>query len=55
MRISGIEQQFENAGVIFGSWSIPDEVVARLTQLGIYAMQMGEDTMELVNAAELEG
>jgi len=26
-----------------------------LTGLGIYAMQMGDETMELVNAAELEG
>ncbi|MCY2987991.1 MAG: hypothetical protein NTY19_09035, partial [Planctomycetota bacterium] len=31
---------------IFGSWAIPDRVVERLTQHGIYAMRMGEDTME---------
>jgi hypothetical protein len=40
---------------IFGSWSIPDSVVYRLTTLGIYAMRMGEDTMELANADTLEG
>jgi len=39
---------------VFGSWSIPEQVIVRLTGLGIYAMQMGEETMELVNAAELE-
>ncbi len=40
--------------LVFGSWSIPDGVVAGLTARGIYAMQMGDETMELVNAAELE-
>ena len=40
---------------VLGSWAIPDAVVARLTQHRIYAMQMGEDTMELVNAPALEG
>lgn len=40
---------------IFGSWSISDAVVARLTCHGLYAMRMGEDTMELANAKELEG
>jgi len=40
---------------ILGSWSIPDPVIERLTALGIYAMRMGEDTMELANAAALEG
>jgi hypothetical protein len=39
---------------VLGSWAIPQPVVERLTTLGIYAMAMGEDTMELVNAAELE-
>ena len=39
---------------IFGSWAIPDRVVERLTQHGIYAMRMGEDTMELANAVILE-
>jgi hypothetical protein len=39
---------------VFGSWSIPEQVIVRLTGLGIYAMQMGEETMELVNATELE-
>ena len=38
---------------VFGSWSIPAPVITRLTELGIYALQMGEDTMELVNAKEL--
>ena len=39
---------------IFGSWAIPDRVVERLTQHRIYAMRMGEDTMELANAVILE-
>ena len=40
--------------LVFGSWSIPAQVVRRLTALGIHAMQMGDETMELVNATELE-
>ena len=39
---------------VFGSWAIPDPVIERLTGLGIYALRMGEDTMELANAAALE-
>jgi len=39
---------------ILASWAIAAPVVERLTSLGIYAMQMGEDTMELTNAAALE-
>ena len=39
---------------ILASWAIAEPVVERLTALGIYAMQMGEDTMELTNAAALE-
>jgi hypothetical protein len=39
---------------VFGSWSIPDPLVAELTRHRIYAMRVGEDTMELANAAELE-
>lgn len=39
---------------ILGSWSIPEPVVQQLTQAGIYALQMGEETMELSNAAALE-
>ena len=39
---------------ILGSWSIADEVVERLTALGVYALRMGEDTMELANAAALD-
>lgn len=39
---------------IFGSWAIPDAIVERLTSHGLYAMRMGEDTMELANAAALE-
>ena len=39
---------------IFGSWAIPDHVVERLTAHRIYALRMGEDTMELVNALALE-
>ena len=40
---------------VFGSWAIADLIVTRLTVHGIYAMRMGEDTMELANAAALEG
>jgi len=29
-------------------------VIERLTQQGIYALRMGEDTMELANAARVE-
>lgn len=39
---------------IFGSWAIPDPIVERLTSHGLYAIRMGEDTMELANAAALE-
>jgi hypothetical protein len=39
---------------VFGSWAIPDRIVECLTHHGIYAMRMGEDTMELANAAFLE-
>ncbi|HEY9175917.1 MAG TPA: hypothetical protein VI136_26855 [Verrucomicrobiae bacterium] len=38
---------------VFGSWAIPDPVIERLTERGIYALRMGEDTMELANAAAL--
>ncbi len=40
---------------VFGSWAIADPVVQRLTAHRIYAMRMGEDTMELANAAVLDG
>lgn len=40
---------------VFGSWAMADSIVDHLTKLGIYAMRMGEDTMELVNATALEG
>ncbi len=39
---------------VIGCWSIPPQVEKRLTELGIYAMQMGSDTMEFTNAAELD-
>ena len=39
---------------VFGSWAIPDALVEALTARGIYAMRMGEDTMELANAGALE-
>ncbi len=39
---------------VFGSWSVPPQVERRLTEQGIYCLQMGEDTMELTNAAALE-
>jgi len=40
---------------VFGSWAIPENLVAALTARGIYAMRMGDDTMELANAEALEG
>jgi len=40
--------------LVFGSWAIADSIVDHLTSLGIYAMRMGEDTMELANAPALE-
>ncbi len=39
---------------IFGTWSIHPSALKRFTQLGIYAMQMGEDTMELINTETLD-
>ncbi len=39
---------------VLGSWAMPDPVVEQLTARRIYAMRMGEDTMELANAAALE-
>ncbi len=39
---------------LVGCWSISPQVETRLTQLGIYAMQMGEETMELTNAKALD-
>jgi hypothetical protein len=39
---------------VLGSWAIADNVVERLTALGIYAMRMGQDTMELANANILD-
>jgi len=39
---------------VFGSWAIAEPVIGRLTQQGIYALRMGEDTMELANAAQLD-
>jgi hypothetical protein len=39
---------------VFGSWSIHPTVKDRLTALGIYGMEMGEDTMQLTNAKALD-
>ena len=39
---------------VLGSWAIGDSVVERLTAHRIYAMRMGEDTMELANVTALE-
>lgn len=39
---------------VFGSWGMSDRVVERLTTHRIYAMCMGAETMELVNASQLE-
>jgi len=41
--------------LVFGSWAISDSLVDRMTGHGIYAMRMGEETMELVNASQIEG
>ncbi|MBE7499506.1 MAG: hypothetical protein HS113_04205 [Verrucomicrobiales bacterium] len=48
------EYQGRRLIAVLGSWAMPGPVVERLTELGVYAMRMGEDTMELVNAAALE-
>lgn len=34
---------------VLGCWSIPTAVINRLSELGIYAMCMGDETMEIVN------
>jgi hypothetical protein len=39
---------------VCGSWAIPENLVEALTARGIYAMRMGEETMELANAGALE-
>ena len=39
---------------VFGSWAIPEPLVDALTARGIYALRMGEETMELANAGALE-
>ena len=39
---------------VFGSWAISAPLVECLTSHRIYAMQMGEETMELVNVPEIE-
>ena len=39
---------------IFGSWSIHPSVKKRLTELQIYSMEMGDDTMDLTNADVLD-
>ena len=39
---------------VFGSWAITDSIVDRLTVHGIYAMRVGEDTMELANTTALD-
>jgi hypothetical protein len=39
---------------MFASMSIPENVVAQLTQLGIYALAMGDDNMDLLNFAALQ-
>ncbi len=39
---------------IFGSMSIPDNIVKRLTKMGVYAMAMGDETMDLLNFDEIE-
>lgn len=39
---------------VLGCWSIPPAVIDRLSELGIYAMCMGEETMEIVNGEAVE-
>jgi len=38
---------------VIGCWSMSPQVVERLSELGIYAMCMGEDTMEIVNGDDV--
>ena len=40
--------------VIFSSMSIPDNIVKKLTQMGVYAMAMGDDNMDLLNFDEIQ-
>ena len=49
------EYQGRRLILVFGSWAISDALVDRLTGHRIYAMRMGEETMELVNATQIEG
>jgi len=43
------EYEAKELVVIFGSMSLHENTVKRLTRMGIYAMAMGDDTMDLVN------
>ncbi len=39
---------------IFASMSIPDNIVKKLTKMGVYAMAMGDDFMDLLNFDALQ-
>lgn len=39
---------------VFGSWAINENHVRMLTKIGVYAMAMGESTMELLNFEALQ-
>lgn len=40
--------------VIFASMSIPENMVKKLTKLGIYALSLGNDNMDLLNFKEIQ-
>jgi predicted nuclease with TOPRIM domain len=39
---------------IFASMAIPENVVKKLTKLGIYALSLGDDNMDLLNFSEIQ-
>jgi hypothetical protein len=40
--------------LIFGSMSIPDNMVKKLTKMGVYALSLGDDNMDLLNFEEIQ-
>ncbi|MCB0517449.1 MAG: hypothetical protein KDD27_00855 [Saprospiraceae bacterium] len=39
---------------IFASMSIPDNIIKKLTKLGIYALSLGDDNMDLLNFKDIQ-
>lgn len=39
---------------IFGSMNIPDNVIKKLTKMGIYAMALGDENMDLLNFEDIQ-